>query len=148
MERPYLVETAPSCAYPAPMGEKPVVLDVLAKKATLCYKRIRCPCCGMWTRLDNVTRDHILYEESTCYSTGDRGLFHTKIINELNLKPFWLMRLKYVLKRMGYEEKPKSYAIADIPTPYVVPASYGAYASYHGSEVKYRVETEVNSRYE
>lgn len=77
----------------------------IAKKLSLCYVRVRCPSCGMWTRLDNLKREQPLFEESTCYSSGDRGLFHDKKINPA-LKPFWIGHLKNVLARLGVKEKP------------------------------------------
>jgi len=114
---------------------KTVVARVIGRKATLCYVRVRCPCCGMWTRLDNLKKDQPLFEESTCYSTGDKGLFHDRKINP-ELKPFWIMRLKAILARLGVVDKPYSMEF-DTPYQYHSPIIFG-----------YRVEKEVSYGYE
>lgn len=101
---------------------KKVVNALIARKLSLCYVRVRCPCCGMWTRLDNLKLDQPLFEESTTYSGGRAKLIHVKTVNE-SLRPFWINRLKLVLGRLGFEvvEKPyflevlKSYQYGDRP---------------------------------
>jgi hypothetical protein len=80
---------------------------VIGKRIGLCYVRVRCPCCGMWTRLDNLKRDQPLFEESTTYSGGrdsnGKGiLIHDKKTNP-SLKAFWIIHLKRVLERLGFE---------------------------------------------
>jgi len=105
---------------------------LLARRVTLCYVRVRCPCCGMWARLDNVKRDQPLFEESTCYSSGDKGLFHKKVVNP-SLRAFWINRLKLVLQRLGTEIL-YDYGL-DVPYRYVPSRVYG-------------VEKEVSYAYE
>jgi len=95
------------------MVEKQVATVVSARKGTLCYVRVRCPCCGMWARLDNLKRDHVLYEECSTYSGGRASLFHSTKINPA-LQAFWINRLTYVLERMGVKKKHD----VEIPLPY------------------------------
>jgi len=85
-----------SVEYELPQGKKPI------------YVRVRCPCCGMWTRLDNLHRDHELFEESSCYSFGRKRICHLKKINP-SLRQFWILRLKSVLVRLGLTEKEVPY---------------------------------------
>lgn len=80
----------------------------MKREPTLCYVRVRCPCCGMWTRMDNLKHDQPLCEESACYSRGDKGLFHKKKVNE-SLRSFWIAKLRLVLQQLGYGEKPYEF---------------------------------------
>jgi len=62
----------------------------------------------MWTRLDNLHRDHKLFEESSCYSFGNKKICHIAKINP-SLRQFWILRLKSVLVRLGLTEKEVAY---------------------------------------
>jgi len=62
----------------------------------------------MWTRLDNLHRDHELFEESSCYSFGRKKICHVTKINP-SLRQFWISRLKSVLVRLGLTEKEVTY---------------------------------------
>jgi len=64
--------------------------------------RVRCPVCGMWAHLPNVKRDHVLYQELRTYSRGRARIENIAVLNEENLKPFWIKRLQEVLIRMGW----------------------------------------------
>lgn len=68
---------------------------------SLMYVRVRCPTCGMWTRLENLKRDHVLNEEMSSYSGGRARIIHQRKINSA-LRDFWIKRLLYVLKRLGW----------------------------------------------
>jgi hypothetical protein len=109
-------------------------MTVIAKVGTLCYVRVRCPCCGMWTRLDNLERDQPLLEESDCYSFGRANLYHNKKVNP-DLKDYWIMKLKQTLKRLG-AEIPKEIEIEMPPHQFLISAP----APSLSSEVNYNVE--------
>jgi len=68
------------------------------------YIRVRCPVCGMLARLDNVVnREPTILEEVSTYCEGYCKISHRKSINE-NLRGFWIKRLLYILKKLGWEE--------------------------------------------
>ena len=108
----------------------------IGRKMTLCYVRVRCPCCGMWTRLDNLKREQPLYEECTTYSGGRAMLVHDKKTNP-SLKEFWIIHLKRILKRLGVEAIEKPYSL-EVALPY----------QYGYGRVNYGVEKGVNYGYE
>jgi hypothetical protein len=56
----------------------------------------------MWAHLPNVKRDHVLYQELRTYSRGRARIENIAVLNEENLKPFWIKRLQEVLLRMGW----------------------------------------------
>jgi len=66
------------------------------------YVRVRCPVCGMWTRLDNLKRLHVLNEEMASYSGGRAKIIHIRKKNR-GLRAFWIGTLKRVLARLGFE---------------------------------------------
>ncbi|MBA7540214.1 hypothetical protein ES705_32508 [subsurface metagenome] len=70
----------------------------LPLEKTIMHVRMRCPCCGMWARLGNLKRDHILNDELTQYSGGRARIFSVRNINS-GLTPFWVSRLRSVLAR-------------------------------------------------
>jgi hypothetical protein len=63
----------------------------------------------MWTRLDNLNRSHVLFEEMSSYSGGRAKIIHIRKKN-LSLRSFWIRKLLNVLKRLGFN--------VDIPIPY------------------------------
>jgi len=84
------------------------------------YVRIRCTCCGMLTRLDNLEKDHRLLEQVDTYCGGrypgsKRGIMrHIFRINKA-LQQFWINRLIEVLERLGY----KIEKAIETPMPYL-----------------------------
>lgn len=72
------------------------------------YVRVRCPCCGMWTRLDNLRKENDI-EECSTYSFGRARLLHVRKKNP-SLCSFWIGHLRKVLSRLGFvEEVPYEY---------------------------------------
>jgi len=86
------------------------------------YVRVRCPCCGMLTRLGNVVRDHRLLEEVDTFCGGrypksKNGIMRHLFKTNENLRGFWVKRLLRVLESLGYKiEYPKPYQLIGRPS--------------------------------